>query len=89
MRPEEMLVANLNHPAYVDAIYDGNIDNMANVFAEHYSESRNIRKQRRQSVSIHPMPLSKKELRDEKIIEKLTTGMDALINFALQSRPAA
>jgi hypothetical protein len=89
MRPEELLVANINQPSYLDALYGGSLDNMATVFAEHAQQGQDLRKQRRRRLSSHPMPLSKKELRDDALLDRIETGMDTLLGSAPRSRPAA
>jgi len=89
MRPEELLVGNLKSQPYIDTLYGGTLDNMAAVFAKHWQEGNNIRRQRLQRLSSHPMPLSKKQLRDENLLSRIETGMNVLIGAALRSRPAA
>jgi hypothetical protein len=62
-RHEEFLVANLDCQSYINAVYDGSLDNMADYFAKYCDESLQIRKLRNTKEEKNTMPISKKTLR--------------------------
>ena len=89
MRPEILLIANLKSPSYIEALYGGNIDNMASVFAKHGRVAKNTRQQRRTEISTRPMPLSKKKLRNEDFLPQIGIAVSMLIGAALGVRRVA
>ena len=54
-----------------DEFYDGSLDNMASVFAKHWSYAQAARRQRQQAKSGHPMPTTKQQLRSPDLLENL------------------
>ena len=62
-RAAELLVANLEHDGYVQLLYDGDLRNLANRFAEHWAEALAIRKARSHPHDNHRPHISKKVLR--------------------------
>ena len=62
-RHEEFLVANLDCQDYINAVYGGSLDNMADYFAKYCDESLQIRKWRNTKEEKNTMPISKKTLR--------------------------
>ena len=89
MRPEVLLVSNLKSQSYLNALYGGNLENMAAVFSKHWREGKQIRQQRRTEISTRPMPLSKKKLRDEDFLPQIGIAMKMLIGEALGVRRVA
>ncbi len=71
MRPEVLLLPNLDDAAYVDLVYDGSLDNMASVFAKHWPYAQAARRQRQQAKSGHPMPTTKQQLRSPDLLDNL------------------
>lgn len=69
MRAEELLVANLSDPDYVDLVCDGSLTNLPAMIAKYWDSAKSIRTERGQSKTDHPMPTSKKQLRDPKLLE--------------------
>lgn len=63
MRPEVLLLPNLEDTAYLAIVYGGSLANLPSVFAEHWSLARAIRRERQQPKTGHPMPTTKKQLR--------------------------
>jgi len=63
-RHEEFLVANLDCQQYVNVVYGGSLDNMADYFARYCDESLRIRKLRNTKEEKNTMPISKKSLRE-------------------------
>ena len=69
MRPEVLLLPNLDDAAYLDIVFDGSLDNMAATFSEHWPLARAIRHERQQAKTGHPMPTTKKQLRRPSLLE--------------------
>lgn len=89
MRPEVLLVSNFKSQSYLDTLYGGSLENMASVFAKHWSEAKSTREQRRTEISTRPMPLSKKKLRDEDFLPQIGIAVSMLIGAALGVRRVA
>ena len=89
MRPEELLVENLNDPDYLQIICGGSLDNLANSFAENWQAGQSIRKQRRTKTTNHPIPARKKCLREEGFFSRLKGAVTILIQQATNKRAAA
>ncbi|MCP4273218.1 MAG: hypothetical protein GY781_14890 [Gammaproteobacteria bacterium] len=62
-RHEEFLVANLDRQDYINAVYGGSLENMADYFSKFDDESLLIRKLRNAKEEKNTMPISKKTLR--------------------------
>jgi hypothetical protein len=62
-RHEEFLVANLDCQDYINVVYGGSIDNMADYFSKYDDESLQIRTSRNAKEEKNTMPISKKTLR--------------------------
>ncbi len=62
-RHEEFLVANLDCKDYINAVYGGCLDNMADYFSKYDDDSLRVRKLRNVKEEKKTMPISKKTLR--------------------------
>jgi len=71
MRPEVLLLPNLGDAAYLAIVYGGSLDNMASVFAEHWTKAQAVRRQRQQPKTGHPLPTTKQQLRCPNLLENL------------------
>lgn len=71
MRPEVLLLPNLEDAAYLAIAYGGSLTNMASVFAEHWTQAQAIRRKREQPKTGHPMPTTKPQLRRPNLLENL------------------
>ena len=69
--PEELLVANLDNKAYVDIVYDGDISNMAQRFAEYYEAATRIRQARERQRQQDQARVSKGMLRQANFLRKI------------------
>lgn len=78
-RPEELLVSNLASQDYIDVVYGGSLDNLSVYFAKNWKDGKNIRKTLSEKKSNHPMPVSKKILRDPDLLLSLEKGIKKLI----------
>ena len=85
MRPEELLIANLDDPAYLEILCGGSLENLATVFAQNWSAAQVIRTERRKRASNHPIPVRKKLLRDKKILSRLQEAIETVIAAATRS----
>ena len=71
MRPEVLLLPNLEDAAYLAIAYGGSLTNMASVFAEHWTQAQAIRRKREQPKTGHPMPTTKPQIRRPNLLENL------------------
>ena len=91
MRPEELLVDNLHDPDYLRIICGGSFDNLAGSFAENWQAGQNIRSQRREKTTNHPIPARKRRLREDGFLSNLEKAMTIVIQqaTAIAKRAAA
>lgn len=78
-RPEELLMLNLDNQDYIEVVYGGSLDNLPVYFAKNWKDGKNIRKTLSEKKSNHPMPVSKKILRDPDLLSSLEKGIKKLI----------
>jgi hypothetical protein len=83
MRPEQLLVANLANPEYIDALYGGSLTNMPAYFASVWTEAKEIRQARYETISSHRIPVSKKSLRNPEWLPKMEEALTAMIAITL------
>jgi hypothetical protein len=88
MRPEELLVANLSDPQYLEIVCAGSLSNLAPGFAQHWSRAQAIRAERQKPLRDHPMPTSKKQLRNPELLNTVKQTINAIVQ-ALSSQPDA
>jgi hypothetical protein len=81
MRPEELLIANLDDPEYLEILCGGNLENLAALFAQNWKAAQAIRTERRKRTSNHPIPIRKKVLRDAGILSRLKQAVDIVIEI--------
>ncbi len=88
MRPEVLLVANLNDPLYLDFVCGGNLARLPACFSEHWPLARTIRQERQQPKRDHPLPTSKKAIRHPNIFDNLKELVGTMIRLTAE-QPAA
>ncbi len=88
MSAEELLVANLSDPQYLEIVCDGNLANLASRFATHWSQVQSLRARRTQDRIDHPMPTSKKQLRDPKLLVTIEQTIITMVE-TLSEKPHA
>ena len=71
MRAEALLVANLDDALYLDLVYGGSLANLPARFADYWSIAQIIRRERQQPKKDHPLPTSKKALRQPNLLDNL------------------
>ena len=79
MRPEVLLLPNLDDASYVDIVYGGNLENLASTFSACWSTVQTIRRERRQTKTSHPMPTTKQQLRRPQLLENVKQLVQATI----------
>ena len=89
MRPEELLVENLKDTDYLQIVCGGNLQNLANSFAENWQAGQRIRTTRRAKTTNHAIPTRKKCLREDAFLSKLKGAVTVLIQQATNKRAAA
>lgn len=63
MRPEVLLLPNLEDAVYLAIVCGGSRANLPSVFAAHWSRAQAIRRERQQPKTGHPLPTTKRQLR--------------------------
>ena len=78
-RHEEFLVANLDCQDYINGIYGGCFDNMAEYFSKYDDDSLQIRKLRNAKEEKKTMPISKKTLRQPDMLLGVFQALGSLL----------
>lgn len=78
LRPEQFLVANLDHPDYLDIICAGRLENLPAAFAQNWQAARTIRTERRKKTTCRPIPVSKKCLREDGFLSRIQLAVVTL-----------
>ena len=86
MRPEELLVANLDDPHYLEILCAGNLDSLPALFAQNWKAGQAIRAERRKKISNHPIPIRTKILRDGEALPRLKRAVDTVVAVAMPGR---
>ncbi len=89
MRAEELLVANLSDPQYLDLVCDGSLANLPAVIAEYWDLAQAIRAERLQSKTDHPMPTSKRQLRNPQLLDSLQQTLMNIVETISAKRQAS
>ncbi len=79
MRPEELLVANLHDPDYLQIVCGGSLENLASSFAQNWQAGQTIRSQRRTKTTNHPIPARRKSLREDGFLPKLKQAVATVV----------
>lgn len=77
-RPAELLLANLDSQQYLDICYQGSTRNMAPVFARHWAQAAEIRRQRTGTRNNATTHVPKSVLRHDSFFENLTKALRKL-----------
>ena len=89
MRPEALLVPNLADPLYVKLVLDGSLDNLPSAMAKHWELAQAIRKQRLAPATDHPIPITKKQIRQPQLLENVKQAVTKIIGKISQKTRAA
>ena len=88
MRPEVLLVANLNDPVYLDFVCGGNLARLPVCFSEHWPLARTVHHERQQPKRDHPLPTSKKAIRHPNMFDKLKELLRTMIRSTAEKAAA-
>ncbi len=89
MRAETLLVCNLADREYVNLVLAGNLENLPSVIAKHWHLAQAIRKQRLKPTTDHPMPNTKKQLRNPQFLENLKQTVKKIVEAISRMTRAA
>ena len=89
MRPEAFLVWNLTNPEYLNLVLDGKLANLPSAIATHWDLARAIRKERLQVTTDHPMPTTKKQLRNPTLLDRLKQTIATIVETTTKKTVAA
>lgn len=73
MRAEELLVANLADPEYVKIVCGGGLIHLPATIATNWPKAQSIRASRHTSRNAHPIPITKKQIRQPNLLDKVRT----------------
>jgi hypothetical protein len=86
MRPEVFLVGNFAQREYLNLVLDGSLENLPGAMARHWQLAQAIRRERLRPTTEHPMPTTKKRLRDPQLLETVTHTITKLIDHIAQDK---
>lgn len=89
MRPEELLVDNLDNADYLQIICGGSLENLAYAFAANWQRGQQFRAARRATTISRPIPVNKKTLRDDGFLSNLGRAVIAALQKAAIKDAAA
>jgi hypothetical protein len=88
MRPETLLVPNLADPEYVNLVLEGSLANLPSEMAKHQQAAQAIRKQRLAPTTDHPIPITKKQLRQPQLLGNIKKALEKIIQ-TISKKPRA
>ena len=88
MRPEALLVPNLGDPLYLDFVCGGDLANLPTRLSEHWPLAKALRHERQQPKKDHPLPTSKRVLRQPEMLDNLTQLVRAIIRLTAEKSAA-
>lgn len=80
MRPEAFLVRNLEDQTYLDLVCGGSLANLANHLAGHWPAAQAIRGERKKTVTEHPMPTTKKQIRQPGLFDSVKRLLASIVD---------
>ena len=89
MRAETLLVFNLADREYVNLVFGGSLENLSSVIAKHWHLAQAIRKQRLKPTTDHPMPTTKKQLRNPELLGNLKQTVTKIVEMITRITRAA
>jgi hypothetical protein len=89
MRPEALLVCNLEDPEYVNLILGGSLANLPSAIAEHQLQAQAIRQQRLAPTTDHPMPATKKQIRNSGLLKNLKQTITRILKGIISKTQVA
>jgi len=89
MRAEALLVCNLADPEYVRLVLGGSLANLPSAMAKHWQLAQAIRKQRLAPTTDHPLPATKKQIRNPELLENVKKIVKKIMELILGKPHAA
>jgi hypothetical protein len=89
MRPEAFLVANLADQEYVNLVLGGSLANLPAEMAKQWDSAQAIRKQRLAPTTDHPIPITKKQIRQPQLLENIKQAVTKIIETITKKTRAA
>lgn len=89
MRAEALLVWNLDDREYVNLVLAGSLDNLPTIIAKHWRLAQAIRKNRLAPTTDHPIPTTKKQVRNPRLLENLKQTVTKIVELISQKPRAA
>lgn len=83
MRAEALLVCNLADPEYVKLVLNGNLANLPSAIAEHWPLAQAIRQHRLVPTTDHPLPTTKKQIRDSNLLNNIKQTVKKMVEAIL------
>jgi hypothetical protein len=71
LRAEALLVWNLDDPDYVNLVLNGSQANLSSAIAKNWHLAQTIRQQRLAPATNHPLPTTKKQIRNSKVLDNI------------------
>lgn len=89
MRAEELLVANLADPEYVELVCPGGLANLPAAIAKHWHLAQAIRAERQEPTTDHPMPTTKNQIRKPGLLEGIKQTISKIVETISEKSHAA
>ncbi len=89
MRAEAMFVPNLQDEQYLELVCGGSLDNLPVCFAKNWDSAKVIRTERQKHQTEHPMPTSKRQLRQPKLLDSIKKTVTEIVQRIAQKKHAA
>lgn len=88
MRAEELFVANLADPEYVEIVCPGGLANLPATIAKHWPLAQTIRAERQEPTTDHPMPTKKNQIRHPRLLERIKQTVSKIVE-TISGKPHA
>jgi len=89
MRAETLLVQNLADPEYVRLVVGESLEDLATMIARHWPVASEFRRQRQTTSTTHPIPTTKKQLRNPALLDALAATAAELLKITPREGAAA
>lgn len=89
MRAEALLACNLADDEYVNLVLGGTLNNLPDAMAAHWKLAQAIRKDRLAPTTEHPIPATKKQIRNPGYLDNLSQIVQTMVEVLTRKRHAA
>jgi len=83
------LVWNLANEEYLNLVVDGSLSNLSSAIANPWATAQAIREERHKPTKEHPMPTTKKQLRNPKLLDNVKQMMAKIVEMAAKETQIA